>query len=98
MIEKRELGDAVIEQKINQFFAMPSLLASERLVEWDIVSLFWISLLRSVLCLHFPQLLSSPELRPYYPMHTMRVLIQCLIVGAILFGSFLRLAKKRFWH
>ena len=38
----------------------------------------------AVLCLHFPQLLTSPELRPLYPMHTMRVLIQCLIVGAIL--------------
>ena len=24
-----------------------------------------------MLCLHFPQLLSSPELRPHYPMHTM---------------------------
>ena len=39
-----------------------------------------------VLCLHFPELLSSPELRPHYPMHVMRALIQSLIVGAILFG------------
>jgi hypothetical protein len=25
--------------------------------------------LGGVLCLHFPQLLSSPEMRQYYPMH-----------------------------
>ena len=40
----------------------------------------------AVVCLHFPQLLSSPELRPYYPMALMRLLIQAVIVGAILFG------------
>src|SRR5260370_647156 len=48
-----------------------------------------------VLCLHFPQLLSSPELRPHYPMHTMRVLIQCLIVGAILFGVISSILRKK---
>jgi len=37
----------------------------------------------------FSSAVKLPELRPYYPMHTMRVLIQCLIVGAILFESFL---------
>jgi len=40
----------------------------------------------AVVCLHFPQLLTSPELRPYYPMGVMRLLIQSLIVGAIVFG------------
>jgi sterol desaturase/sphingolipid hydroxylase (fatty acid hydroxylase superfamily) len=40
----------------------------------------------AVVCLHFPQLLSSPELRPYYPMHLIRLLIQAVIVGAIFFG------------
>ena len=40
----------------------------------------------AVVCLHFPQLLSSPDLRPYYPMPLMRLLIQAVIVGAILFG------------
>ena len=50
----------------------------------------------SVVCLHFPQLLSSPELRPHYPMHLMRLLIQSLIVGAIALGvvsAFLRKKK-----
>ena len=49
----------------------------------------------AVLCLHFPQLLSSPELRAHYPMHTMRVLIQCLIVGAILFGVISSILRKK---
>jgi sterol desaturase/sphingolipid hydroxylase (fatty acid hydroxylase superfamily) len=47
------------------------------------------------LCLHFPRLLSSPELRPHYPMHTMRALIQCLIVGAILFGVISSILRKK---
>jgi hypothetical protein len=49
----------------------------------------------AVLCLHFPKLLSSPELRPHYPMHTMRVLIQCLIVVAILFGVISSILRKK---
>ena len=40
----------------------------------------------AVACLHFPQVLTSPELRPYYSMPIMRLLIQALIVGAIVFG------------
>jgi sterol desaturase/sphingolipid hydroxylase (fatty acid hydroxylase superfamily) len=50
----------------------------------------------AVVCLHFPQLLSSPNLRPHYPMHLMRVLIQSLILGAIALGvvsAFLRRKK-----
>ena len=50
----------------------------------------------AVLCLHYPQVLTAPELRPRYPMHTMRLLIQGLIVGAIVFGvlaAFLRRKK-----
>jgi sterol desaturase/sphingolipid hydroxylase (fatty acid hydroxylase superfamily) len=40
----------------------------------------------AVICLHFPQLLSSPELRPHYPMDVMRMLIQGVIVLAIVLG------------
>jgi sterol desaturase/sphingolipid hydroxylase (fatty acid hydroxylase superfamily) len=50
----------------------------------------------AVVCLHFPQLLSSPNLRPHYPMHLMRLLIQSLILGAIALGvvsAFLRRKK-----
>ena len=42
--------------------------------------------LGSVLCLHFPQILTSPELRAYYPMDLMRGLIQALIWAALLFA------------
>ena len=50
----------------------------------------------AVVCLHFPQLLSSPSLRPHYPMQVMRLLIQALILGAIGLGvvsAFLRRKK-----
>ena len=50
----------------------------------------------AVVCLHFPQLLSSPELRPHYPMPLMRMLIQAVIVLAIILGiasAFLRKKK-----
>ena len=49
----------------------------------------------AVLCLHYPQLLTAPELRPRYPMHVMRILIQCLIVGAIIFGVLSSLLRKK---
>jgi lathosterol oxidase len=48
-----------------------------------------------VLCLHFPALLSSPELRSHYPMHTMRVLIESLIVGAMVFGIISSILRKK---
>jgi lathosterol oxidase len=42
--------------------------------------------LGAVLVLHYPQWLSSPELRAYYPMDIMRGLIQALIWGALFFA------------
>jgi sterol desaturase/sphingolipid hydroxylase (fatty acid hydroxylase superfamily) len=49
----------------------------------------------AVLCLHFPQLLSSPDLRPHYPMHTMRLLIQGVIVLAIILGAVSAILRKK---
>ena len=49
----------------------------------------------AVVCLHFPQLLSSPDLRPYYPMPLMRLLIQAIIVGAILFGVVSAMLRRK---
>jgi sterol desaturase/sphingolipid hydroxylase (fatty acid hydroxylase superfamily) len=49
----------------------------------------------AVVCLHFPQLLSSPDLRPYYPMHLIRLLIQGVIVGAIFFGVVSAMLRKK---
>jgi len=86
----------VIEQRINEFFSDDE--ATGFGTGWwsGILSAFLGFLsLGGVLCLHFPQLLSSPEMRAHYPMHTLRVLIQCLIVAAILFGVFSAIKRKK---
>jgi len=49
----------------------------------------------AVLCLHFPQVLSSPELRQYYPMDLMRLLIQAVIAAAIIFGVISAMLRKK---
>jgi len=49
----------------------------------------------AVLCLHFPQLLTAPEMRPHYPMPVMRLLIQGLIVAAIIFGGVASLLRRK---
>src|SRR5581483_7227880 len=49
----------------------------------------------AVLCLHFPQLLTSPQLRTHYPMHAIRVLIECLIASAMLFGVIASIVRKK---
>jgi sterol desaturase/sphingolipid hydroxylase (fatty acid hydroxylase superfamily) len=84
----------VVEQKINEFFGDAE--ASGFGTGWwsGILSAFFGFLsFGGVLCL--PQLLSSPELRPHYPLHTMRFLIQFLIVGAILFGVISSILRKK---
>ena len=86
----------MIEQKINKFFGDAESTGFGSGWWSGILSAFFGFLsFGAVLCLHFPQLLSSPELRPHYPMHTMRVLIQCLIVGAILFGIISVIKRKK---
>src|SRR5258708_34461600 len=86
----------VIEQKINKFFGDDESTGFGTGWWSGILSAFFGFLsFGGVLCLHFPQLLSSPELRPHYPMHTMRVLIQCLIVAAILFGVISSILRKK---
>ena len=49
--------------------------------------------LGAVLCLHWPEALTSPELRQVYPMDAMRGLIQGMLVTGFLLGltsTFLR--------
>src|SRR5204863_7095660 len=90
------LGDIVIEQKINEFFGDAESTGFGTGWWSGMLSAFFGFLsFGAVLCLHFPQLLTSPELRSHYPMHTMRVLIQCLIVGAILFGIISSIVRKK---
>src|SRR5579862_2863849 len=49
----------------------------------------------AVVCLHFPQLLTSPELRPYYPMYLMRLTIQVVIGAAILLGVVSAMLRRK---
>jgi lathosterol oxidase len=77
----------VIEQKINEFFGDEESTGFGTGWWSGVTSAFSGALaFGAVLCLHFPQFLTSPELREHYPMAVMRLLIQSLIVGAFLFG------------
>src|SRR5580698_5020251 len=49
----------------------------------------------AVVCLHFPELLSAPELRAYYPMNVIRLLIQAVIVGAIVCGVVSAMLRRK---
>jgi sterol desaturase/sphingolipid hydroxylase (fatty acid hydroxylase superfamily) len=51
--------------------------------------------LGAVICLHFPQLLTSPEYRHYYPMPVIRILIQTLIVMSMVFGLASAILRKK---
>jgi lathosterol oxidase len=86
----------VIEQKIDEVFGDSE--ATGFGTGWwsGVLSAFFgILSFGGVLCLHFPQLLSSPELRSHYPMHALRILIQSLIAGAILFGIISSFRRKK---
>ena len=86
----------MLEQKINQFFGDAD--STSFGTGWwsGIFSAFFGFLsFGAVLCLHFPQLLSSPELRSHYPMHAMRLSIQGLIVVAIAFGVISSIKRKK---
>jgi lathosterol oxidase len=96
LVEERKLGNIVLEQKLNEFFGDAESTGFGTGWWSGILSAFFGFLsFGGVLCLHFPQLLSSPELRPHYPMNTMRALIQCLIVGAILLGVISSILRKK---
>ena len=86
----------MLEQKINEMFgdADPSHFGTGW---WSGVlsAFFGILAFGAVVCLHFPRFLSSPELRPYYPMDLMRLLIQGVIVGAILFGVISAMLRRK---
>jgi lathosterol oxidase len=86
----------VNERRINEFFgdAEPSGFGTGW---WSgVLSVFFGALtFGAVLCLHFPQILSSPEVRIHYPMHVIRLLIQGLIVAAVLCGVISALLRKK---
>ncbi len=86
----------MIEQKINNFFGDSESTGFGTGWWSGVLSAFCGCLsFGAVLCLHFPQLLSSPELRIHYPMHAMRILIQCLIVAAVVFAIIASILRKK---
>src|SRR5437764_7708902 len=91
-----KLRHIMIEQTVNEFFGDAE--ATGFGTGWwsGVLSAFFGFLsLGGVLCLHFPQLLTSPELRPHYPMHVMRVLIESLIVGALVLGVISSIMRQK---
>src|SRR6201993_5007837 len=93
---RKTTGGIVIEQKINEFFGDAESTGFGTGWWSGILSAFFGFLsFGAVLCLHFPQLLTSPELRAHYPMHAMRLLIQWLIIGATLFGIISSIIREK---
>ena len=63
----------MLEQKINEMFGDDGPTGFGTGWWSGVLSAFFgLLAFGAVVCLHFPQLLSSPELRPYYPMDLMR--------------------------
>jgi sterol desaturase/sphingolipid hydroxylase (fatty acid hydroxylase superfamily) len=86
----------VIEQKINEFFGDADDTGFGTGWWSGILSAFFgVLSFGAVLCLHFPQILSSPELRPHYPMDIIRLLIQTLTFGAVFCGVISCLLRKK---
>jgi sterol desaturase/sphingolipid hydroxylase (fatty acid hydroxylase superfamily) len=86
----------MIEQKINEFFRDAESTGFGTGWWSGILSAFFGFLsFGGVLCLHFPQLLTSPELRPHYSMHAIRLLIQGLIVAAVVFAVISSVLRKK---
>ena len=86
----------MIEQKINQFFGDADSTGFGTGWWSGVLSAFCgVLAFGGVLCLLFPQVLTSPELRAYYPMHIIRLTIQGLIVAAFVFGVLSSILRKK---
>jgi sterol desaturase/sphingolipid hydroxylase (fatty acid hydroxylase superfamily) len=86
----------VLEQKINEFFGDAESTGFGTGWWSGILSAFFGFLaFGGVVCLHFPQFLTSAEFRPFYSLHAIRLLIQFLILGAVAFGVISSLLRKK---
>src|SRR5258708_19612348 len=86
----------VIEHKINEFFGDSESTGFGTGWWSGILSVFFGFLsFGGVLCLHFPQFLTSAEFRPFYSLHAIRLLVQFLIVAAVAFGVISSLLRKK---
>ena len=86
----------MIEQKINELFGDADS-TGVGTGWWSGVLSVFLGFLSfgAVLCLRFPQLLTVPQFRPHYPMQAIRTLIQCLIVGAAVFGILSSILRRK---
>ena len=86
----------MIERKINEFFGDAESTGFGTGWWSGVLSAFFgLVAFGAVLCLHFPQVLTSPELRSYYPMPLVRGVIQGLVVGAILLGVVSAMLRRK---
>lgn len=86
----------MLEQKINEMFGDEDPTGFGTGWWSGVLSAFFgVLAFGAVVCLHFPQLLSSPELRPFYPMAVIRLLIQGVIVGAIVLGVVSAMLRRK---
>jgi len=84
------------EQKINEFFA-DNESTGFGTGWWSgiLAAFFGVLALGGVLCLLFPQYLTSPELRGYYPMPVIRNMILFAIWAAMIFGVISAILRKK---
>src|SRR6185295_17209331 len=86
----------VLEQKINETFGDKDPTGFGTGWWSGVLSAFFgLLAFGAVVCLHFPQVLSSPELRPYYVTPVIRMLIQAVIVGAIVLGVVSAMLRRK---
>ena len=90
------LEEMAIEEKINDLFGDAESTGFGTGWWSGILSVFCGFLaFGGVLCLHFPQFLTSAELRPFYSLHGVRLLIQLLIVAAVALGTISSILRKK---
>ena len=86
----------MLEQKINETFGDEGPTAFGTGWWSGVLSAFFgLLAFGAVVCLRFPELLTSPELRPHYPMYLIRLLIQAVIVSAIILGVVSAMLRRK---
>jgi lathosterol oxidase len=89
-------GQDVDEQRINAFFGDDEPQGFGTGWWSGVLSAFFgLLALGAVLCLHFPQYLTAPSLRAFYPVDAVRWGIKGLIVAALVFGVIAALLRQK---
>lgn len=86
----------MLEERINEFFGDEDPTGFGTGWWSGVLSAFFgLLAFGGVVVLHFPDLLSSPELRPFYRMYLIRLLIQAVIVAAIILGVVSAMLRRK---